>query len=62
MDQQVHPLPERHGFAGAVQYGCSLAGTPYVLVVQHDRLFVAGSVHISIDVHVYVYTYNSTHT
>lgn len=38
----MHALPERHGFAGAVQYGCSLARTPYVLVVQHDRAFISG--------------------
>ena len=40
---EVLALKERHGFGGAVWVGCvEKVKTPYVLVVQHDRLFIRG--------------------
>lgn len=35
-------LTEREGFGWAVKLGCELATTPYVLIVQHDRIFMKG--------------------
>jgi len=38
---RVERLEERMGFAGAVNRACcEWVETPYVLVVQHDRLFM----------------------
>lgn len=39
---QVISLTEREGFGWAVKLGCELASTPYVLIVQHDRIFMKG--------------------
>ena len=40
---KVVKLEERYGFGGAVQYGCShFTKTPFVLVIQHDRIFNTG--------------------